>query len=44
MFIHCSLFSSVFCDTLGVYFALYREIYPNLGCSVKISILARVCL
>jgi hypothetical protein len=32
------------CDTPGVYFALYREIYPNLGCSVKISILARVCL
>jgi hypothetical protein len=26
------------CDTLGVYFALCREIYPNLGCSVKISI------
>jgi hypothetical protein len=26
------------CDTPGVYFALYREIYPNLGCSVKISI------
>jgi hypothetical protein len=26
------------CDTPGVYFTLYREIYPNLGCSVKISI------
>jgi hypothetical protein len=28
----------VTCDTPGVYFASYREIYPNLGCSVKISI------
>jgi hypothetical protein len=28
----------VLCDTPGVYFALYREIYPNIGCSVKISI------
>jgi hypothetical protein len=27
----------IFCDTLGVNFALCREIYPNLGCSVKIS-------
>jgi hypothetical protein len=26
------------CDTLGVNFALCREICPNLGCSVKISI------
>jgi hypothetical protein len=26
------------CDTPGVYFALCQEIYPNLGCSVKISI------
>jgi hypothetical protein len=26
------------CDTLDVYFVLCREIYPNLGCSVKISI------
>jgi hypothetical protein len=26
------------CDTPGVYFALCRENYPNLGCSVKISI------
>jgi hypothetical protein len=26
------------CDTPGVYFMLCREIYPNLGCSVKISI------
>jgi hypothetical protein len=26
------------CDTPGVYFTLYREIYPNLECSVKISI------
>jgi hypothetical protein len=26
------------CDTSGVYFVLCREIYPNLGCSVKISI------
>jgi hypothetical protein len=25
-------------DTPGVYFALYWEIYPNLECSVKISI------
>jgi hypothetical protein len=28
----------VLCDTPGVYFALCQEIYPNLGCSVKISI------
>jgi hypothetical protein len=27
-----------YCDTLGVYFTLYREIYPNLECSVKNSI------
>jgi hypothetical protein len=26
------------CDTPGVCFVLRREIYPNLGCSVKISI------
>jgi hypothetical protein len=26
------------CDTPGVYFVLCREINPNLGCSVKISI------
>jgi hypothetical protein len=26
------------CDTPGVYFVLCQEIYPNLGCSVKISI------
>jgi hypothetical protein len=26
------------CDTPGVYFALCRKIYPNLECSVKISI------
>jgi hypothetical protein len=26
------------CDTPGVSFVLCREIYPNLGCSVKISI------
>jgi hypothetical protein len=26
------------CDTPGVYFVLCREIYLNLGCSVKISI------
>jgi hypothetical protein len=26
------------CDTPCVYFVLCREIYPNLGCSVKISI------
>jgi hypothetical protein len=26
------------CDTPGVYFVLRGEIYPNLGCSVKISI------
>jgi hypothetical protein len=27
-----------FCDIPGVYFVLYREINPNLGCSVKISL------
>jgi hypothetical protein len=32
----------VYCDTLGVNFALCREIYPNLGCSVKISIFSLV--
>jgi hypothetical protein len=26
------------CDTPGVYFVLCREIYPNLGCSAKVSI------
>jgi hypothetical protein len=26
------------CDTPGAYFTLHQEIYPNLGCSVKISI------
>jgi hypothetical protein len=31
------------CDTPGVYFALCRESYPNLGCLVKISIF-RSCL
>jgi hypothetical protein len=31
------------CDTPGVNFTLCREIYPNLGCSVKISI-SRSCL
>jgi hypothetical protein len=31
------------CDTPGVKFVLRREIYPNLGCSVKISI-SRSCL
>jgi hypothetical protein len=31
------------CDTPGVYFALCREINPNFGCSVKISI-SRSCL
>jgi hypothetical protein len=31
------------CDTPGVSFVLCREIYPNLGCSVKISIF-RSCL
>jgi hypothetical protein len=31
------------CDTPGVYFALCREINPNQGCSVKISI-SRSCL
>jgi hypothetical protein len=30
------------CDTPGVNFALCREIYPNLGCSVKISIFSLV--
>ena len=28
----------LWCDTPGVYFVLCRETYPNLGCSVKISI------
>jgi hypothetical protein len=27
-----------FCDTPGFSFVLWWEIYPNLGCSVKISI------
>jgi hypothetical protein len=27
-----------YCDTPGVYFVLCRKIYPNLRCSVKISI------
>jgi hypothetical protein len=31
------------CDTPGVYFVLWREIYSNLVCSVKISI-SRSCL
>jgi hypothetical protein len=31
------------CDTSGVYFALCQGSYPNLGCSVKISI-SRSCL
>jgi hypothetical protein len=31
------------CDTPGVSFVLRREICPNLGCSVKISI-SRSCL
>jgi hypothetical protein len=31
------------CDTPGVSFVLWREIYPNLGCSVKIS-LSRSCM
>jgi hypothetical protein len=31
------------CDTPGVSFVLWWEIYPNLGCSVKISI-SRSCL
>jgi hypothetical protein len=31
------------CDTPGVSFVLCHEIYPNLGCSVKISI-SRSCL
>jgi hypothetical protein len=31
-------FFALFCDTPGVYFVLCQEIYPNLGCSVKISI------
>jgi hypothetical protein len=31
------------CDTPGVSLVLCREIYPNLGCSVKISI-SRSCL
>jgi hypothetical protein len=32
------VYKSSQCDTPGVYFVLCREIYPNLGCSVKISI------
>jgi hypothetical protein len=36
--------SDITCDTPGVSFALCQEIYLNLGCSVKISMLARVCL
>jgi hypothetical protein len=32
------MFLGHICDTPGVYFMLSREIYPNLGCSVKISI------
>jgi hypothetical protein len=31
-------FIDTFCDTPGVNFGLCRDIYPNLGCSVKISI------
>jgi hypothetical protein len=31
------------CDTPGVNFVLCREIYPDLGCSVKIAI-SRSCL
>jgi hypothetical protein len=31
-------FQRVLCDTPVVYFMLRRENYPNLGCSVKISI------
>jgi hypothetical protein len=31
------------CDTPGVSFVLCREIYPNLECSVKISI-SRSCM
>jgi hypothetical protein len=31
------------CDTPGVSFVLWREINPNLGCSVKIS-LSRSCM
>jgi hypothetical protein len=45
---HSNLGTRVFlrgegCDTPGVYFTLCRESYPNLGCSVKISIF-RSCL
>jgi hypothetical protein len=36
-------FSDLRCDTPGVNFALCREIYPSLRCSVKISI-SRSCL
>jgi hypothetical protein len=33
------------CDTPGVYFGVCRKNYPNLGCSVKISISrSRMCL
>jgi hypothetical protein len=32
------------CDTPGVYFGVCRKNYPNLGCSVKISISrSRMC-
>jgi hypothetical protein len=34
----CHKCAVILCDTPGVSFVLRREIYPNLGCSVKISI------
>src|SRR5690349_4857562 len=39
----CQNLSGCHCDTPGVSFVLSRESYPNLGCSVKISIF-RSCL
>jgi hypothetical protein len=38
LFVYRGAWVAHYCDTPGVYFALCREIYPNLGCSVKISI------
>jgi hypothetical protein len=37
------LFKGEGCDTPGVSFVLWREINPNLGCSIKIS-LSRSCM
>jgi hypothetical protein len=35
---HRGIQADHWCDTPGVYFGLCRKNYPNLGCSVKISI------